>query len=333
MKKMLIACITVITVLLCSATAGFAYEMEYDTFPDWKISIASPADEEAVFDSEEGNYYIYTMDFGSIPFVMVKPIWDYESEEDLVYGFFLDAMKASYDDLYVISDLAPVTIRGRDGYEIDLGYTIQGYPVLDRRIFKTVGDITYMFCSKEVGELEKTLGTVLDDVFAESIFLEEPEVNPDTKTDAGSKDTFNTRSGNNKNDGPVENTGNDPNTDNEPKGQDPTEVLTETIDDVSSFQWDYDDDGVLESISISFTNNGDTYHSFNYIVITESDGSTTDAYLEHTWEIVDAQIITIPGSGSFLLVQTGTDAYGIEGTSYGLIFEDGELLIVQEAVE
>ncbi len=323
MKKMIIACITVITVLLCSATAGFAYEMEYDTFPDWKISIASPAGEEAVFDGEEGNYYIYTMDSGSIPFVMVKPIWDYESEEDFVYGFFLDAMKTSYEDLYVISDLAPVTIRDRDGYEIDLGYTVQGYPVLDRRIFRTVGDITYMFCSKEVGELELTLGTVLDDVFAESIFLEEPEADPGTKADAGSKDTFNTR---NQNDGTGTNTG------KEPAGQDPTDVLIETIDDVSSFQWDCDGDGVPESISISFTNNGDTYHSFNYIVITEDDGSTTDAYLEHSWEIVEAEIITIPEGGSFLLVQTGTDAYGVEGTSYGLIFEDGELLIVQEDV-
>ena len=300
MKRIWNLCFAAMILTLCFATTGAAYEMNYDTIPDWQISIASPAESETVLNTEEGNYYIYTLYSGSIPYVMVKPVWGYDSEEEFVYERFLDSMAESFEDMTVLTSLEPVSIRGVDCYEIDLTYTVQGYTILDRRIFRTVGDITYMFASKEVGELDQTVGMVLEDVISESVFLAEPS-SPVT-----TKDTFVTRSS--------ADTGS-------------SNTSAKTVQDPRFFFWDYDSDGTEEAVTISFTDNGDAYHSYSYIVITETDGSILDAYLDHAPEVIGAQIATNPDGSTYLVVETGKDSFGQGGDFYALRFADGFLQV------
>lgn len=326
MKKLLTLFTAIAVFVSCFASLGLAgelYEMNYDTFPDWEIRIASPAEGcEAVYDGGDGMYYIYTMETGKIPYVMVKALKGYDEVEDLVNGPFMESMLEAYPDLTVISDLTPVTIGDKDCYEIDLIYDIQGYEVLDRRIFDAVGDTIYMFGSKEVGELEMTLGTVLEDVVRESEYLAEPKDQPQPPADT--RDSLIPR----KEDPKTEPSGKDSastGTDN-PSGSE--DLLITPIEDIHAFLWDYDNDGIEEAVEIRFTDNGDTYHSFNYITITGLTGPAAEVYLDHTWEITEAQIVTVSGSGSFLMVQTGTDPFGLEGASYALVYENGELLIV-----
>ena len=176
MKKKSIA----LTVALALAISSFPVcaaaedDFNYDTLADWDIRIDVPPHSTATL-SSDGNYYIYTQEYGSIPYVLVRAYPDFADEEDFVNGYFTDYMAENYADLEVIQEFQPVVIGSRDFYAIQYGYTVQGYDVTDIRIIKTIGDTTYRFASKEIEDLDMSVGDALLYVCENCLFLRDGE--------------------------------------------------------------------------------------------------------------------------------------------------------------
>ena len=82
-------------------------------------------------------------------------------------------MQKQYADLTVTAPAAEKTVGDKDCVEIDYGYTVSGYEVRDRRIVIKEGELVYLFCSKEIDALGRTVGTMLEDVVADCEFLTE----------------------------------------------------------------------------------------------------------------------------------------------------------------
>ena len=159
--------------LLALAPMGYAEE-NYDTLADWDIRIHVPDGKTAVL--KGGEYYIYAQDTGAIPYVMLRAYRDDSAETFL--AVFTDYMRGQYADLSVAQEPTPVTVGDKSGLEIVYGYTVSGYDVRDRRIAIQNGERVYLFTSKEVGSLGKTVGSMLEDVIADCAFLGEPAETP-----------------------------------------------------------------------------------------------------------------------------------------------------------
>lgn len=168
MKKFLRVLCMVLVLSMLLTPLCFA-EDNYDTLADWDLKVKVPEGKTAVLKGNQ--YYIYGQRTGEIPYVMIMA-YHYESEEKFITDFTA-SMQRSYADLKVTKEAARVTIGDKNGWEIDYGYTVSGYQVADRRIIMKVGDWVYMFASKEIAELKRTLGTMLDDVVADCVFLSE----------------------------------------------------------------------------------------------------------------------------------------------------------------
>ena len=183
MKRILTALTAVITVVLLSSVLCFADEPNTDTLSDWNIRIVVPDGAKAVMDGSDGCYYLYAEEEGSIPYVMLYA-YEFDSEEAF-FPAFTEYMKGQVPDLKVTSEPVQKMIGNKLCWETDYGYKISGYDVRDRRIAITVGDTTYMFASKEVEELHKTVGTMLEDVVADCVFLTDDgeELDPDKQDD------------------------------------------------------------------------------------------------------------------------------------------------------
>ena len=170
MKKTarILALLLILALCLSLAPACFA-EDNYDTLADWDLKVKVPEGKTAVL--KGSSYYIYGQRSGEIPYVMIMA-YHYESEEKFIADFTA-SMRKSYADLSVTSEAARVVIGDKNCWEIDYGYTVSGYQVDDRRIVIKAGDWVYMFASKEIAELNRTIGTMLDDVVADCVFLSE----------------------------------------------------------------------------------------------------------------------------------------------------------------
>ena len=169
--------LAVVLALVLSSSPVFALaedDFNYDTLADWDIRIDVPANTVATL-SDDGNYYIYTQDYGSIPYVLVRAYTDFEDEDDFVNGYFTDYMAENYDDLEIVLGLQPIVVGNRDYYSIQYGYTVQGYDVTDIRFIKTIDDTTYMFASKEIEDLDMSVGDALQYVCENCIFLRDGE--------------------------------------------------------------------------------------------------------------------------------------------------------------
>ena len=186
MKKLACALGMLLALSLFMTGAVSAYESsyDYDTMVSWEISIPVPEDASGVFNG--GNYYIYPQTEGSIPYVMVREYEDFESEEEFVYGYLMDIMQEKYSDLQVTGDFRKAQVNDRVFYEIDYGYTVDGYTVVDKRVVKTIDGKTYMFASKEIPELRMTVGGLLWEVTAFSVFLRDGEPIADSELGAPS---------------------------------------------------------------------------------------------------------------------------------------------------
>lgn len=173
MKRRILALCMAIVFLLAAAGVSFAEEPEYDTLADWNIKIAVPDNTMAAL-SSDGNYYIFTQAYDSIPYVMLRVYDDYTDELDFIDGYFTDFMKRQYPDLRVTREAEMVTVGDLwlPFYEIDYEYSIQEYTAQDRRLVTTVLGKTYMFASKEVEELGRTVGDLLEEVAATCVFLD-----------------------------------------------------------------------------------------------------------------------------------------------------------------
>ena len=173
MKKLsvLLSLLLVFSLLLCphASAAGD----NYDTLADWDIRIAVP-DEAAAAVLEGSSYYIYAQHEGYIPYVMLMATSRFASEEEFI-DYLNESMASQYrnQSFRITSPAALKTVGDKLCYEVEYAYTISGYDAVDRRIFITVGDLTYMFVSKEVPSRGMTIGTMLEDVVADCVFLSE----------------------------------------------------------------------------------------------------------------------------------------------------------------
>ena len=167
MKKLIpffaILMIAFLFIPVCSA------EDNSDLIAEWNLRVSVPENTYAVLEGNE--YYIYAQQEGSIPYVMITT-YSFDSAEDFIPAF-TEYMQNQYKDLVVTSDAKEKQIGEKQCYEIDYSYTVSGYEVKDRRIVAAVDGITYMFASKEVPELDETVGTMLEDVIADCIFITE----------------------------------------------------------------------------------------------------------------------------------------------------------------
>lgn len=188
MKKTSIVLAAVFALVISSSPVCAAAEEDfnYDTLADWDIKIDVPPNTVAAL-SSDGNYYIYTQDYESIPYVLVRAYTDYADEDDFINGYFTDYMAEGYDDLEVVQEFQPVSIGDRDYYAIQYGYTVQGYDVTDIRFVKTVDDTTYMFASKEIEELDMSVGDALLYVCENCVFLRDGEPIDESELGSGAE--------------------------------------------------------------------------------------------------------------------------------------------------
>ncbi len=168
MSKKLIALCLILALVL--ALNPLAHAENTDTLADWDIRVTVPDGKTAVL--KGGEYYIYAQDEGAIPYVMLRA-YRYDSAESFLQDF-TDYMRGQYDDLRVAQEPAAVTIGDKSGLELVYSYKVSGYDVKDRRVAIKNGERVYMFASKEVASLGKTVGTMLDDVVAGCVFLSAP---------------------------------------------------------------------------------------------------------------------------------------------------------------
>ena len=169
MKKRFLALCLVLALALALTPACLAAEDNYDTLADWDIKIAVPPRTTAVL---KGNsYYIYAQKAGYIPYVMLN-VYRYDSEEAFIDDF-TEYMRRQYPDLTVTAGPEKKVIGDKTCWEIDYAYKISGYDATDRRIVINANDRTYMFASKEIESRGMTVGSLLEDVVADCVFLPE----------------------------------------------------------------------------------------------------------------------------------------------------------------
>ena len=188
MKKLsvLLSLILVFSLVLCPN--AFAAGDNYDTLADWDIRIAVP-DDAAVAVLQGNSYYIYAQHEGYIPYVMLMATSRFSSEEEFI-DYLNESMASQYQNqgFQIISPAELKTVGDKLCYEVDYSYTISGYDAVDRRIFITVGDLSYMFASKEVPSRGMTIGTMLEDVVANCVFLAEESGGSETAPVPGEED-------------------------------------------------------------------------------------------------------------------------------------------------
>ena len=181
MKKLSVFLSLILVLSLLLSPAASAAGGNSDTLGDWNIRIAVP-DSAAAAVLEGNTYYIYAQEEGYIPYVMLMATSRFASEEEFI-DYLSDTLAAHYQlqGFAVTSAPALKTIGDKLCYEVDYAYTISGYEAVDRRIFITVDELTYMFCSKEIPSLGLTLDGMLEEVVENAVFLSE-EVNAPVDT-------------------------------------------------------------------------------------------------------------------------------------------------------
>ena len=167
MKKTVSMLCSMLLLCLLLVPVGYAEEENIDTLTGWNIKIVVPDGTTAVL--EENEYYIYARRAGEIPYVMVRT-YRYDDETELIRDFTA-YMKEQYADLKVTADAAKKTVGDKECYEIDYAYTVSDYEVRDRRIVIVADGTAYMFGSKEIDSLGRTIGGMLDNVVANCTFL------------------------------------------------------------------------------------------------------------------------------------------------------------------
>ena len=178
MKKRGLAFCLILLLCLMPASVSFAAEENYDTLANWNLRIHVPDGTVAVLEGSE--YYIYAQRAGEIPYVMVRT-YRYDDAIALIDDFTA-YMQKQYADLTVTADATKKTIGDKSCYEIDYSYTVSGYDVRDRRIVIVADGMAYMFASKEIDSLDRTIGSMLDDVVANCTFLSGTEDNAEPES-------------------------------------------------------------------------------------------------------------------------------------------------------
>ena len=180
MKKLCSAlCLVLLFTLLLSPASLAAWD-NTDTLVNWDIRIAVPDGATAVL--ENSSYYIYADEEGYLPYVMLTT-YTRDSARDFL-DEFTDYMRTQYADFRTTSPVTAKTVGDKACWEVDYTYSISGYEARDRRIVTANNGRVYLFCSKEIEELGMTVGTMLEDVVANCVFLSggEPAQQPQTSS-------------------------------------------------------------------------------------------------------------------------------------------------------
>ena len=165
MKKLFsILSMILVFAMLFSMTA-FA-EGNTDTIEQWNIEFSVPSGKTSLYNTKEAVYYIYGQKTGYIPYVLSTMYNEGFDSFDDFFNAFTDYMKACYSDLEVVEKPTVKMIGDKLCCKFEYAYTISGYQARDTRIAILVPDKTYMFGSKEIEELDLTVGTMLEDVVA-----------------------------------------------------------------------------------------------------------------------------------------------------------------------
>ena len=179
--KTVLSLILAFSIFFSRCPAVLAEEDNYDTLADWNVRIAVPDGTVAVLQGSE--YYLYARQEGSIPYVMLKI---YRADDAAAFlDQFTAFMLEQYPDLKITSGVRSVTFGEKNGYEIDYSYQVSGYNVRDRRVAVLAGGIVYLFTSKEIDELDMTVGSMLDDVVANCQFVSDGSPEQDLGLSAG----------------------------------------------------------------------------------------------------------------------------------------------------
>lgn len=179
--KRLVSALCFILVLCMVLSPAARAEENTDTLANWNLKIAVPDGTSAVLQGDE--YYIYAQQEGSIPYVMVRT---YRHDDPVAFlDEFTAYMQGQYPDLTVTADIARKTFGDKRCFEIDYSYHVDDYEVRDRRIATVLDGTAYLFTSKEVEALDMTVGSMLDDVVANSEFISADEAEQSSGLAAG----------------------------------------------------------------------------------------------------------------------------------------------------
>jgi len=151
-----------------SAYANILSDSDYYIIPEWDIMIPEP--EDAICADEGDGFYIYPYEEGYIPYVMVTIYEGYDSEEEF-FSEFTPYLQSIYDDLEIIAEYPDLEIDGGTYYEVDYMYTVEDAFVLNRCITREFNGLTFMYTSKEVPDMDLTVGDMLDEIVEGSLFI------------------------------------------------------------------------------------------------------------------------------------------------------------------
>ena len=152
-------------------------EEDYTTLEEWNIKVPIPEYSTSILDGSTGEFYIYPTGQDGIPYVMIMP-FDYSGDGEAFLHAFKDRMVGYYEDLTVTEEIHETKIGNYDCWQTRYEYTISGYNAKDRRVALEHNGKIYMFATKEVPELELTVGDLLDRTVEELIFLDENDTAP-----------------------------------------------------------------------------------------------------------------------------------------------------------
>lgn len=154
------------------------------TIADWNIKVPIPDNSTSILDGSTGEFYIYPMGQEGIPYVMILP-FDYPYGGESFLNSFKDNMLNHYPDLQVTEDIHEIEIGQYSCWQTRYEYNISGYKAQDRRVAIDHNGKIYMFATKEIPELNLTVGTLLDDTVRELIFLDQTDASSQGNADNG----------------------------------------------------------------------------------------------------------------------------------------------------
>lgn len=147
-----------------SASAVQSKSANVDNLVNWGIKIAVPDGATGVLKGND--YYIYTSK-NSFPYVLVTVFNMDKTGEDFL-AEYTDYMKGNYSDLKVEQEPTATKIGDKDGTAMVYSYAIEGHPARDTRVVVPANGRVYMFATKEIDELELSVGKVFEQVIKDA---------------------------------------------------------------------------------------------------------------------------------------------------------------------
>ena len=176
--SLLIASVMLTSPVSAMPSGTFTDTVQADTIQVGDMTIR--VDEDVIFSrGDDGFYYLYP-DYEGIPYVMFGT---YDLTEDVFFEAFTNMMKDTYADLVITREPEEITAEnGRVWHRMAYEYTVSGFTVVDTRVYAAAGGTLYMFGSKEVPEIEYTVGDLLYEVIDNlEIQGDEPEKETENK--------------------------------------------------------------------------------------------------------------------------------------------------------